>query len=106
MAAEPPLGIALRREPGPFTRSLVALVLRAALGLTFVMVSLGKFAAIKAGKYPAMIVDEFAKAPLRPDLVKLFADALPYAEVGIGALLLAGLATTLSAWLAGILLLH
>jgi thiosulfate dehydrogenase (quinone) large subunit len=106
MPTETPSAIALRREPGAFTRSLVALLLRVSLGLTFLMVGLDKFAAIKAGKYPGMIVDQFANSPLRPDLVKLFASVLPYAEVGVGALLVVGLATTLSAFAAGALLIH
>jgi uncharacterized membrane protein YphA (DoxX/SURF4 family) len=106
MPTDAPSAVTVRREPGPFTRSLVALVLRAGLGLMFVMVGLDKFAAIKAGKYPAMIVDQFAAAPLRPELVKLFADVLPYAEVALGGLILAGLFTTISAALAGVLLVH
>jgi uncharacterized membrane protein YphA (DoxX/SURF4 family) len=106
MTMEPPTAITLRREPGPITRSLVSLLLRVGLGLTFLMFGLGKFQAIKAGKYPAMIVDQFAKSPLKPELVRLFADVLPYAEVGLGALLIAGLLTTATATLSGILLLH
>jgi thiosulfate dehydrogenase [quinone] large subunit len=106
MPTPAPTAIALRREPGAFTRSLTALLLRAGLGMMFLMAGLGKFAAIKAGKYPGMIVDQFAGSPLKPSMVKLFADVLPYAEVGLGALLLAGLLTTLSAALAGVLLLH
>jgi thiosulfate dehydrogenase [quinone] large subunit len=103
---ESPSTITLRREPGPLTRSLVALLLRVGLGLSFLMFGLAKFQAIKNGQYPAMITDQFAKSPLRPDMVKLFADVLPYAEVALGSLLLAGLFTTLSATLSGILLLH
>ncbi|MBV8611601.1 MAG: DoxX family membrane protein [Singulisphaera sp.] len=96
--------IALRREPGPLIRSLVALTLRIGLGLIFLTAGLGKFEARKAGKYPAIIVTQFADTPLRPDLVRLFADVLPYAEVALGALLIAGLLTTLTATLTGILL--
>jgi uncharacterized membrane protein YphA (DoxX/SURF4 family) len=103
---EPPTHITLRREPGPLTRSLVALVLRAGLGLCFLMFGLAKFQAMNTGQYPAMIIDQFAKSPLKPQMVKLFADVLPYAEVGLGAALIAGLFTTLTAALAGILLLH
>ena len=82
--------IALRREPGPLIRSLVALTLRIGLGLIFLMAGLGKFEARKAGKYPAMIVTQFADTPLRPELIRLFADVLPYAEVALGTLLTAG----------------
>lgn len=96
--------IALRREPGPLIRSLVALTLRIGLGLIFLMAGLGKFEARKAGKYPAMIVTQFADTPLRPELVRLFANVLPYAEVALGTLLIAGLFTTLTATLTGVLL--
>ena len=85
---QPPTTITLTREPGPLARSLTALVLRAGLGLIFLMFGLSKFQAIKAGKYPAMIIDQFANSPLKPELVKLFADVLPYAETGLGALLI------------------
>src|SRR4051812_35983935 len=101
---EPHPAIALRREPGPLTRSLVALSLRLALGLIFLMAGIGKFQAIKAGKYPTMIVTQFASSPLPTGQVRLFADVLPYAEVAIGAALLAGLFTTLAASLSAALL--
>jgi uncharacterized membrane protein YphA (DoxX/SURF4 family) len=103
---EPHPAIALRREPGPLTRSLVALSLRLGLGLIFLMAGLGKFQAIKAGKYPAMIVEQFASSPLPEAQVRLFANVLPYAEVALGAGLLAGLFTTVTAALAAILLAH
>jgi uncharacterized membrane protein YphA (DoxX/SURF4 family) len=96
--------IALRREPGPLTRSLVALSLRLALGLIFLMAGLGKFEARKTGKYPAMIVKQFESSPLRPADVHLFARVLPYVEVTLGAALLAGLFTTLTATLSAVLL--
>lgn len=98
--------ITLRREPGPFTRSLVALSLRLGLGLLFLMLGLGKFQGMKTGDYPAAIVSQFEKTPLRADLVKLFAGALPYAEVALGAALIGGLLTTLTASLSAALLLH
>jgi uncharacterized membrane protein YphA (DoxX/SURF4 family) len=101
---EPLPAIALRREPGPLTRSLVALSLRLGLGLLFLMSGLGKFQAIKAGKYPAMIVDQFASTPLPASQVRLFANVLPYAEVVLGVGLLAGVLTTLTATLSAILL--
>jgi uncharacterized membrane protein YphA (DoxX/SURF4 family) len=104
MEPHPHPAIALRREPGPLTRSLVALSLRLGLGLIFLMAGLGKFQAIKAGKYPAMIIDQFASSPLPEAQVRLFAQVLPYAEVALGAGLLAGLFTTVTAALAAILL--
>ncbi len=101
--------IALRREPGHFVRSLTALVLRVGLGMSLLMYGLHKFEAKQAGKYPGMITAQFKDTPLgkqMPQAVKLFADVLPYAEVGLGALLIAGLLTTLTAALSGFLLLN
>ena len=97
--------ISLRREPGPVARSLVALLLRVGFGMFFLIAGLNKFRAIEAGKYPGMIVDSFANSPLPASQVKLFALVLPYAEVYLGAALIGGLLTTLTAALAGALLL-
>jgi thiosulfate dehydrogenase [quinone] large subunit len=102
-----PVLVTLRREPGGFTRSLTALVLRLALGVMFVMAGLGKFEQKNAGTYPGSIVQGFEGTWMNkhmPRAVKLYADALPYVEVGVGALLIAGLATTLTAFLTGLLL--
>lgn len=98
--------IALRREPGPLARSLVALLLRVGFGMFFLMVGLAKFQAIEAGTYPGMILDQFARSPLPAGQVKLFATVLPYAEVGLGIALIAGLLTTVTAALTGVLLLN
>lgn len=97
--------ITLRREPGPFARSLTALLLRLGLGMLFLMAGTGKLQGIKAGKYPAMITQQFGEKIAFPGDVKLFADALPYAEIGVGVALIAGLFTILGAALAGGLLL-
>ena len=114
-----PASIALRREPGHLVRSLTALTLRLGLGLIFLAAGYGKFQAKKAGDYPRTILEQFdpeknepgAKPKhflikLRPDMVKLFADVLPYAEVGLGAALIVGIWTTLAAFLSGVLLLN
>ena len=111
--------IALRREPGAFTRSLTALTLRVGLGMIFLMAGISKFQAKQAGAYPGFILSQFDPdkpdkdgkpktfvVKLRPDIVKLFADVLPYAEVGVGAALIVGFWTTLAAFLSGVLLLH
>jgi len=95
--------IVLRREPGPLARSLAALLLRIGLGLIFLTAGLSKFQAIKKGAYPGFILDQFKDKGL-PGL-DLFARVLPYAEVGLGAALIAGLFTTLAATLAGALVL-
>src|SRR4051794_20006665 len=98
--------VTVRREPGPFTRSLVALSLRVGLGLIFLTAGIEKFEGLRTNKYPGVIVDQFEKTRLRPDLVRLFAGVLPYAEVGLGAALIAGLFTTAAAALAGALLVN
>lgn len=98
--------IVVRREPGPLTRSLVALSLRIALGMIFLTAGLDKFQGIRKGEYPGSIVTQFEKTPLRADLVRLFARVLPYAEVGLGAALIAGLLTTITATLSAALLAH
>lgn len=103
---EPHTAIALRREPGPLTRSLVALSLRVGLGLVFLMAGLGKFEGIKKGEYPGGMVKMFEATPLRADMVQLFARVLPYAEVGIGSALLLGVLTTVAASLSAVLLAH
>lgn len=95
--------VVLRREPGPLARSLAALLLRVGLGMIFLMAGLSKFEMIKKGAYPGFLIDQFKDKGL-PGL-QLFATALPYAEVGLGAALIAGLFTTLSAFLMGALLL-
>ena len=70
------------------------------------MAGLAKFEAKKTGKYPAMIVAQFENTPLQPDQVRFFANVLPYAEVALGALLIAGLFTTATATLSAVLLVH
>ena len=64
---------------------------RLLLGVNFLMhglVRLPKLAAFSAG-----IEKEFAAAPLPPALVSAYAHALPFAEGGVGLLLLLGLWT-------------
>jgi uncharacterized membrane protein YphA (DoxX/SURF4 family) len=101
-----PPTIALRREPGPVTRSLVALLLRIGLGLVFLMAGVQKFQGMKAGQYPAAITGAFEKTWLPPAGVRLFATVLPYAEVALGGALIAGFLTPVTAFLSGILLLQ
>jgi uncharacterized membrane protein YphA (DoxX/SURF4 family) len=96
--------VALRREPGALTRSLVALQLRVGLGLVLLMAGLGKFEGIKKGTYPASITGAFEGKRLPG--VALFAAVLPYVEVGLGCALTAGLLTPVAATLSGVLLLH
>ncbi len=116
---EPPAVIALRREPGHLVRSLTALLLRVGLGMTFLLAGVEKFQAKQHGAYPGFILAMFNPAepgsdgkpkhfvvPLSPSMTKLFADVLPYAEVTVGASLVAGVWTPLAAFLAGVLLLH
>ena len=70
---------------------LALLLGRLLLGLNFLLhglVRLPKLAVFSAG-----VEQEFAAAPLPPALVSAFAHALPFAEGGIGLLLLLGLWT-------------
>jgi uncharacterized membrane protein YphA (DoxX/SURF4 family) len=108
-----PTVISLRREPGPLTRSLTALVLRLGLGMMFLIFGLGKLDALKTGEYPANVIKPFesetAKLPIvhrKLAGVELFATVLPYAEVGLGCALILGLLTPLTALLTGALLLQ
>lgn len=105
MPTHAPDAIALRREPGPFVRSLTALLLRLALGLMFLMAGTDKLRDVQKGKYPGAMFAKFGDRILLPGDVHLFARILPFAETGIGAALILGLWTTLGAFLAGLLLL-
>ncbi|HWE38747.1 MAG TPA: DoxX family membrane protein [Isosphaeraceae bacterium] len=106
-----PHAITLRREPGPFTRSLAALILRLALGMTFLVPGLYKLEAKRRGEYPGtMFADaERAHVPgllnVKLPLLKQYAEVLPYAEVGVGVALIAGFWTTLAGFASGLLLL-
>lgn len=102
-----PTIVTLRREPGPLARSLVALILRLALGLSFLIFGINKLEQRKAGDYPKEMKSQFEKtwlAERMPWAIDQFAEVLPLAEVAVGLLLIAGLTTTLSAFLTGLLL--
>jgi thiosulfate dehydrogenase [quinone] large subunit len=58
------------------------------LGRLHGMVRIRKLAVFRAG-----VVKEFAASPLPPALVTLFGNVLPFAEAGLGLLLLLGLFT-------------
>jgi uncharacterized membrane protein YphA (DoxX/SURF4 family) len=113
--------IYLRREPGPFCRSAAALVLRLGLGLILFVFGLQKYDQIRAGNaegvteeqraalYPHWLHksfegNRFEGSLLNPKAVELFGRALPYAEMGLGVLLVVGLFTGVAATLAGLLL--
>lgn len=125
--------IALRREPGHLIRSLTALLLRGGLGMIFLTAGLQKLddmnapepAEIEAAnpdflgetiepaevvepRYPETVRGMFADTWIGRDMkpaLDLYTALLPYAEVAVGALLIVGLLTTLSAFAAGLLLL-
>jgi uncharacterized membrane protein YphA (DoxX/SURF4 family) len=97
-----PTLIALRREPGALTRSLTALLLRLGLGLIFLFAGAGKF---KDPKYAEAIAKDFPPKIAFAGDVALFTRVLPYAEVGLGAALIAGFWTPVAAFLSGVLLL-
>jgi uncharacterized membrane protein YphA (DoxX/SURF4 family) len=107
--------ITLRREPGYMVRSLTALMLRLGFGLFLLMSGLSKFEQKANGTYPAAITDQFEGKHFHgrfltirvdvpnPPSVRLFANVLPYAETILGAALLIGFWTPLSAFLSGLL---
>lgn len=102
-----PTVLALRREPGGFTRSLAALILRLALGALFLVSGWHKLEGRKDGTYPESMVKQFEGTILAeraPQALDLFAQALPFVEVGVGAFLVLGLSTTIAALVAGLLL--
>lgn len=104
--------LSLVREPGPMIRSMTALVLRLALGLAFLVLGLGKFQSMRSDaedKYPSMIIksmenNNFKENLLTPAAVQGFAAILPYAEMALGLGLILGLATPITAYLTGLLL--
>ena len=108
---ETPHAITVRREPGPFTRSLTSLILRVGLGMLFLYAGAGKLESKKEGKYPGEMFSKFEKVHLpflgdRPlPGLKIFTAVLPYAETGVGALLIIGSFTTLVAFASVALLL-
>jgi uncharacterized membrane protein YphA (DoxX/SURF4 family) len=102
---EPVSSVVMQREPGAWTRSLIALLLRLTLGLLFLTAGLSKFDGIKKGTYPTSLTKPFESTRLHPAAVRQFADILPYAEAALGGLLIAGLFTPLVAALTGALLL-
>lgn len=104
-----PTVIALRREPGGLARSLTSLILRLALGMLFLTTGWQKLESRKDGKYPGPMVESFKGTILAesmPEALDLFTRVLPFVEVGLGGLLILGLATTLSAFATGLLLVN
>jgi uncharacterized membrane protein YphA (DoxX/SURF4 family) len=95
--------------PGPVIRSLTMLLLRVGLGIVFLHAGVSKFQDRAQGIYPGSLLADFDRTILgqyMPFAVRLFFDVLPYAEVGVGALLTLGLFTTFAAAASGVLLLH
>ncbi|MGL6235619.1 MAG: DoxX family protein [Segniliparus sp.] len=73
-------------------------LLRLAIGMS--MLGHGLIRIVRFPEFHAHLVGDFAKSPLPAPLVSLFADALPFVEFAIGALLLVG-ALTRAALIAG-----
>jgi uncharacterized membrane protein YphA (DoxX/SURF4 family) len=95
--------------PGPVIRSLTMLILRVGLSLVFLSAGVSKFQARSEGTYPRSLVEGFRDTFLGhhlPGAVRLFAEVLPFVEIGVGALLALGLFTTFAATASGVLLLH
>ncbi len=78
-----------------------ALALRLALGADFLFAGLSKF------RYPwvEQTVRQFSDTALPPELVRIFATGLPYAQTILGASLALGLFTGVSALLTGVMML-
>ncbi len=79
-------------------------LLRVATGMVFFIFGLQKFLG-GHGKFVEGTVAEFAKTPLPPFSVRLFADVLPFCELIFGTLLVLGLFTVATLFLTGLLLL-
>ena len=86
--------------------------------MILLMAGLDKIEMKKDGIYPDVITKPFheaidnplknpiAKVLMTPSNLKLFADVLPYAEAALGAALIVGVTTTLTAALTGFLLIN
>jgi thiosulfate dehydrogenase [quinone] large subunit len=84
-------------------KDLAYLLLRISLGIIFLFYGLGKFK-MGPGAFADYLVNQFAKTPLSPAMVRLFGTVLPFAEVGLGALITLGLFTRLALALTALLL--
>ncbi|EEF59103.1 MauE/DoxX family redox-associated membrane protein [Pedosphaera parvula] len=73
------------------------------LGIVFLFYGLGKFMGGVNGFAQGM-VKQFEKTMLPPGLVTAFSYALPFLEVGLGVLLILGLARDVVLFIAGLLL--
>lgn len=113
--------IYLRREPGALCRSAAALTLRLGLGLFLFLLGLQKYDQIQAGRaegvteeqratmYPHWLHksfegNRFSGGVLSPASVESFGRILPYAEMGLGVLLIVGTFTGVIATLTALLL--
>ncbi len=76
----------------PLHRSLAYFLLRLTFGAIFLTFGIQKLS-MGPGAFSAMVVGQFAKAPLPLFLVHAFGLVLPFLETGLGALMVLGLFT-------------
>lgn len=91
-----------RRIENPTNREAAYAILRIAMGMVFLISGVGKFMG-GVGQFAAGMQEQFA-GKLPAEMVSAFAHALPFAEVGIGALLVLGLFNVGILLLAGLLM--
>lgn len=85
-------------------RDIAYALLRSTLGVVFLFSGIGKL--LKGpGAFAAGLQERFAGTWLPADLVALFGGLLPYAEAGLGVLLVLGLFNVLALALTGVLVL-
>lgn len=84
-------------------KQVAYVLLRITIGVVFLFYGIGKFTMGRAVLVNAL-VQQFAKTPLPPGLVRVFGNVLPFAEVMLGFCVLFGVFTTIALALMAILL--
>ena len=84
-------------------KQVAYVLLRITIGVVFLFYGIGKFTMGRAVLVNG-IVQQFAKTPLPPGLVRVFGNVIPFAEVILGFCVLFGVFTTIALALMGILL--
>ncbi len=95
------------RIPGIISRmrhkQVAYVLLRITIGVVFLFYGIGKFTMGRAALVNGL-VQQFAKTPLSPGLVRVFGNVIPFAEVILGFCVLFGVFTTIALALMGTLL--
>jgi len=84
-------------------KQVAYVLLRITIGVVFLFYGIGKFTMGRAVLVNGL-VQQFAKTPLPPGLVRVFGNVIPFAEVILGLCVLFGVFTTIALALMGILL--